>query len=249
LQSQPRGLYDPGVLHPELPLGSRRRATDEPSRAASVRSSGAVGRGRLNDEAYHYIRDAILRGDYPTGTVLAETEIASTLGSSRTPVRHALGLLLREGLLEVAARRQVIVRGFTPERREEILMLREALESIAVGRACEVITDDDIDQLRLLIMRQRRAARNDEHDVFLELDEQFHLKIVDAAKLPILYGVLGQLRGFVRLARLDTNRPSSALDEVTAEHERIVDALERRDVELARAVLLAHLGPAEQGAT
>jgi GntR family transcriptional regulator, rspAB operon transcriptional repressor len=205
--------------------------------------SPSARRGRLNDEAYHHIRDAILRGDYPTGTVLAETEIASTLGSSRTPVRHALGLLLREGLLEVGPRRQVIVRGFTPERSEEILMLREALESIAVRRACEVITDDDIDQLRLLILRQRRAERNDEYDVFLDLDEAFHLKIVDAARLPILYGVLGQLRGFVRLARLDGNRPSSALEDVTVEHEHIVDALERRDAETARAVLLAHLGP------
>jgi DNA-binding GntR family transcriptional regulator len=97
-------------------------------------------------------------------------------------------------------------------------------------------------------MRQRRAARNDEYDVFIDLDEEFHLRIVDAARLPILYGVLGQLRGFVRLARLDANRPSSALDEVTVEHERIVDALERRDVETARAVLLAHLGPVELGA-
>jgi DNA-binding GntR family transcriptional regulator len=175
--------------------------------------------------------------------VLAETEIAETFGSSRTPVRHALGLLLREGLLEVGSRRQVIVRGFTPERRDEILMLREALESIAVGRASEVIGDDDIDYLRLLIMRQRRAAKNDESDAFIDLDEEFHLKIVDAARLPILYAVLGQLRGFVRVARLDASRSSSGLGEICLEHERIVDALDRRDTEAARAMLLEHLGP------
>jgi DNA-binding GntR family transcriptional regulator len=207
------------------------------------RMSGALGRGKLTDEAYHHVRDAILRGDYATGSVLAETEIAATLGSSRTPVRHALGLLLREGLLEVGSRRQVIVRGFTPERRDEILMLREALEGIAVGRASEVISDDDIDYLRLLVMRQRRAAKNGEHDVFVDLDEEFHLKIVDAARLPILYAVLGQLRGFVRVAHLDANRSPSILSDVCLEHERIVDALERRDAEAARATLLAHLGP------
>ena len=205
--------------------------------------SGGLGRGKLTDEAYHHIRDAILRGVYPTGSVLAETEIAETFGSSRTPVRHALGLLLREGLLEVGSRRQVIVRGFTPERRDEILMLREALESIAVGRASEVISDDDIDYLRLLIMRQRRAAKNDEADVFIDLDEEFHLKIVDAARLPILYAVRGQLRGFVRVARLDASHSSSGLGEICLEHERIVDALERRDTEAARAMLLEHLGP------
>ena len=205
------------------------------------RMSGAVGRGRLTDDAYHYVRDAIMRGKFPTGSVLAETEIARTLGSSRTPVRHAFSLLLKEGLLEVGSRRQVIVRGFTPEHRAEILMLREALEVVAVRRACEVITDDDVDYLRLLIMRQRRAAKNGENDAFLDLDEEFHLKIVDAARLPILHALLGQLRGFVRVARLDSTRPSSVLTQVSAEHELIVDALERRDAKTALAALIEHL--------
>jgi GntR family transcriptional regulator, rspAB operon transcriptional repressor len=203
--------------------------------------SGALGRGRLTDEAYHFVRDAILSGEFPTGSVLAEVEIARTLGSSRTPVRHALSLLLMEGLLEVGSRRRVIVRGFTPEHREEILILREALEGVAVRRACGVITDDDVDYLRLLILRQRRAARNGQNDAFLDLDEEFHLKIVDAARLPILHALLGQLRGFVRVARLGADRPASVLAQVSAEHERIVDALERRDAEAALAALIEHL--------
>jgi DNA-binding GntR family transcriptional regulator len=203
--------------------------------------SGALGRGRLTDEAYHFVRDAILSGDFPTGSVLAEVEIARTIGSSRTPVRHALSLLLMEGLLEVGSRRQVVVRGFTPEHREEILMLREALEGVAVRRACGVITDDDVDYLRLLIMRQRRAASNGQNDAFLDLDEEFHLKIVDAARLPILHALLGQLRGFVRVARLGADRPPSVLAQVSAEHERMVDALERRDAEAALAALIEHL--------
>jgi DNA-binding GntR family transcriptional regulator len=203
--------------------------------------SGAVGRGRLTDEAYHHVRDAIMRGAFPKGSVLAEVEIARALGSSRTPVRHAFSLLLKEGLLEVGSRRQVIVRGFTPEHREEILMLREALEGLAVRRACEVMSDDDVDYLRLLIIRQRRAATNAENDAFLDLDEEFHLGIVEAARLPILHGVLEQLRGFVRVARLDVSRAPSVLAKVSAEHERIVDALEHRDAAEALAALIAHL--------
>ncbi len=203
--------------------------------------SGAMPRGRLTGRAYHYVRDAIMRGDLPTGSVLAESEIARTLGSSRTPVRHALGLLLKEGLLEVGSRRQVIVRGFTPEHRAEILLLREALESVAVKRACEVMEAEDLDYLRLLIIRQQRAAREGRNDDFLDLDEEFHLRIVEAARLPILHAVLTQLRGFVRVARLGARRPPGVLAQVSAEHERIVDALERRDVEAALAALTEHL--------
>ena len=90
----------------------------------------ALGRGKLTEQAYNYIRDGILRGELPAGSVLAETEIAEALGNSRTPVRHALGLLLQEGLVEVGPRRQLIVRGFTPEHRTELLVLREALEDV-----------------------------------------------------------------------------------------------------------------------
>jgi DNA-binding GntR family transcriptional regulator len=198
-------------------------------------------RGKLTEEAHRYLRDGIMRGEFPTGCVLAETEIARRLGSSRTPVRHALGLLLQEGLLEVGPRRQVIVRGFTPAHRAEILLLREALEAVAVRRACEVMTMEEIDYLRLLLFRQRRAAREGRDDDFLDLDEEFHLKIGEGAQLPILRTFLDQLRGFVRVARIGVRRPPSVLSQVVKEHERLVDALERRDVDAALELLRLHL--------
>ena len=191
--------------------------------------------------AYHELRDGILRGELQVGTVLAETLIAERLQISRTPVRQALGLLLQEGLVEVGPRRQLIVRGFTPEHREEILALREALESVAVRRACEVMDVDDVDYLRLLLMRQRRAAADAREDDFIRLDEEFHLKLAEAARLPILSAFLGQLRGFVRVVRLGSIRHPSHMVQVVEEHERIVDALESRDADEALAALSEHL--------
>jgi DNA-binding GntR family transcriptional regulator len=149
--------------------------------------------------------------------------------------------LLQEGLLEVGPRRQVIVRGFTPAHRAEILLLREALEAVAVRRACEVMTLEEIDYLRLLLFRQRRAAREGRDDDFLDLDEEFHLKIGEGAQLPILRTFLDQLRGFVRVARIGAKRPPSVLAQVVKEHERLVDALERRDVDAALELLRLHL--------
>ncbi|HZQ64114.1 MAG TPA: GntR family transcriptional regulator [Gaiellaceae bacterium] len=203
--------------------------------------TSATGRGKLTEEAYRHLRDAIMHGDLPTGSVLAESEIARALGSSRTPVRHALGQLLQEGLLEVGPRRQVIVRGFTPEHRAEILMLREALETVAVRRACEVMTLEDVDYLRLLLIRQRRAAREGSNETFLDLDEELHLRIAEGAQLPLLHGFLGQLRGFVRVARVGSPRPPEVLAQIVEEHEQLVDALEQRDVERALSVLVRHL--------
>lgn len=202
-------------------------------------------RGALTEQAYTYMRDGILRGVFPAGSTLAEDELAEAIGSSRTPVRHALQALLREGLVEVGARRQLIVRGFTPEHRDEIQQLREALESVSVRRACEVMEVERIDELRLNLLRQRRAAEEGRNDDFLDLDEEFHLQIAAGAGLPILHGFLGQLRGFVRVARLGAHRPLHVLLEVIGEHEEILDAVEARDARRAHDALIAHLTKSE----
>jgi GntR family transcriptional regulator, rspAB operon transcriptional repressor len=200
-----------------------------------------VGRGARTESTYRQVRDAILRGEYQFGDVLAEDELAARVGASRTPVRQALQLLLQEGLVEVGPRRQLIVRGVTPDLREEILLVREALEGLAVRRACDVMTLDEMDYLRLLLMRQRRAAEAELEDEFTDLDEEFHLRIAEGARLPLLHRFLAQIRGFVRLTRVQVKRPASHMFDVFAEHEAIVDALEQRDVDAALEALTTHL--------
>jgi DNA-binding GntR family transcriptional regulator len=195
----------------------------------------------MTELAYNYVRDGILHGRIPFGTVLAEHDVAQAIGSSRTPVRHALAKLHQEGLLELGPRRQLIVRGFAPEHLDEVRLLREALESVSVARACETMTDDEIDELRLNLLRQRRTATEEREDDFIDLDEEFHLAIAQAARLPLLEGFLRQLREFVRLARIGARRPSEVLLQVVAEHERLLDAIEARDVVAAHAALVDHL--------
>jgi DNA-binding GntR family transcriptional regulator len=111
------------------------------------------------------------------------------------------------------------------------------------------MTIADIDHLRLLLIRQRRAAETQAEDDFIELDEEFHLRIAHGARLTILLRFLGQLRGFVRVLRLGTVRHPSHLTQVVREHEAIVDAIERRDAETAEAVLRQHLHTSEYDMT
>jgi GntR family transcriptional regulator, rspAB operon transcriptional repressor len=195
----------------------------------------------LAQRAYEEIRAGILRGRFPAGSVLAEGALADELGVSKTPVRHALNLLKEEGFLAAGPRRQRIVSAISPERRSEILEVREALERIAVRKACEMRSLEDIDYLRLLLIRQRRAAEALAEDEFIDLDEAFHLGIAAAAHLPIVERMLGNLRGFVRVMRLGTSRTKNHLEQVLAEHDAIVDPIERRDARAAVAALEAHL--------
>lgn len=198
-------------------------------------------RKTLTEKAYDYVRSAILRGEMPVGTVIAEATLAAELGISKTPLRQALQLLRTEGLLEVGRRKQLVVRAFSPEHRNEILRIREALEELAVETAVNALTVDEIDLLRLALFRQKRAADAGNEELFLELDEQFHIMIAHGAKLHIVATVLEQIRGFARLMRLGRVQPPEHLHEVLEEHGRLVDAIESRDQALALRVLHDHL--------
>jgi len=199
----------------------------------------------LAERDYDHVRGEILRGRLPVGSVVAEGTVADELGISKTPVRQALQSLRRDGLLELGPRRQLIVRGFSHEHRRELLDVRIALESLSVRRACEAMTIEQIDHLRLLLIQQKRAVDAGDEDTFIELDEQFHLHIAAAAGLPIVERFLRELRGFVRVMRLGTTRPPGHLQEVWAEHERIADMLEARRPARAARALREHLEQAD----
>jgi GntR family transcriptional regulator, rspAB operon transcriptional repressor len=109
------------------------------------------------------------------------------------------------------------------------MAVRQALESLSVTRAATVMAIDDLDHLRLLLIRQKRAADAEREDDFIDLDEEFHLRIASGASMPVVERLLRQLRGFVRVMHVGTTRPRGYLKQVLAEHTAIVDALEERD--------------------
>jgi DNA-binding GntR family transcriptional regulator len=197
--------------------------------------------GTLADEAYRFVRREILAGRMAEGDVVAEGRVAEQLGISKTPVRQALQSLRREGLLEVGSRRQLIVRGITEEHRREVHDVREALEALVVRRACTAMAIEDVDYLRLLLMRQRRAVDVGDEEAFIELDEEFHLYMAAASGLPLVERFLNQLRGFVRVMRLGSTRSPGHLDAVYREHVAIVDAIESRKPAKAAKALRDHL--------
>jgi DNA-binding GntR family transcriptional regulator len=193
------------------------------------------------ERAYAVLRTAILRGALPAGTLLNEADIGVELGISRTPVRAALQSLLQEELIEIGARRQLYVRTIPPAARREVILLREALERVTVREACEVMTLEEIDELRLVLIRQRRAAEHGDIDRFIELDDQFHIRIAIGARLPTAQRFLEQIRALIRMMGLRAATRQGRMTEVIAEHEAIVVALEARDADAALARLMDHL--------
>jgi DNA-binding GntR family transcriptional regulator len=82
----------------------------DPSEATSAVGHGRNGGSRDNIAAIHDdLREAILRGDLKAGAVLSQVQLAEQFGVSRGPVREALRLLQREGLVDAELNRRVRV--------------------------------------------------------------------------------------------------------------------------------------------
>ena len=192
--------------------------------------------------AYDAIRQMILNGQLPAGSLIGEVQLANRLEISRTPLREALHALLRAGLVTEAPRRQLSVATIEGDRLDEVLKLRETIERFAVREAATTIGVDRLDLLRLNLIQQRRAVRAGDTARFLELDDEFHIRIASESKLPLTTEFLAQLRGYVRLAlAADTQAVEWDAMAAVEEHEAIIEALEHRDPDAAEASLASQL--------
>jgi GntR family transcriptional regulator of vanillate catabolism len=86
------------------------------------------------DQAVVQLREMILRGKLAPGQRVAEAPLAEELGMSRTPVRQALPMLAKEGLLSLHETRGYVVRAFTWAEVVDAIDLRGALEGLAARR-------------------------------------------------------------------------------------------------------------------
>ena len=200
-------------------------------------------RASVGVRAYDEIRRMILHGELAPGSLIGEEQLAGELGISRTPLREALHALLHEGLLREAPRRQLVVTTVTQDRLSEVLDLRDALEQLATRHAATTLDLEGIDRLRLNLIQQRRAAHAGQTDRYLDLDDEFHIRIAADSSLGLTTAFLAQLRSYIRLALLGVDPEDKTWDPLAAtdQHEAILDAIENREFEAAEALMAAHL--------
>jgi DNA-binding GntR family transcriptional regulator len=135
----------------------------------------------LRDQVYEQIRMAILERRLKPGDHLREQELTKLLNVSRTPLREALGLLERDGLLANHPNRGWFVTKFDPADIEEIFAVRSALENLAADLMIDRLTEDQYAELEALITEQERAIQSNLASLRSALDLKFHQRLVELA--------------------------------------------------------------------
>ena len=198
----------------------------------------------IPDRIFSLLKEAIVEGDIVAGSKISEPELAKAYGISRGPLREAIGRLEACGL--VVRRPNVGARVVTLSSNQliEIFHIREALEGMAARLAAQSMTDEEIADLRRLLRQHgEQIDRDTEHAYFQrEGDLDFHYRIVQGSHNAHMIELLcNDLYHLVRLYRYQFGMSSKRGPRAFVEHEHIVDAIERRDPEMAELMMRAHI--------
>lgn len=212
---------------------------DGPSqRATATRKRG--GAFKRSEDVYQRLKVDIASMHVKPGDALFECDIAERYGASRTPVREALQRLVKEGLVEKMGRTNV-VSTFSVADVVNLYEVREALECLAARLAAERATDADLDELGAIIAGMGRERARGNVEGYLKLDRKFHLAIAHIAGNPFLEAEVAAIQEKVRMIQAQWRHRVAKFPGLHDQHERIHDAIRRRDASIAEAEIRYHM--------
>lgn len=189
-------------------------------------------------QIYADLRTRIVTGALRPMQCLSETELATSLGVSRTPVREAMGKLEEEGLVEIRPRFGTFVAPILPAAVRASQFVREALECTAIVDAAARCTEAQAQTLQDILGAQRAAA---DDRAFLLADDALHRTLMEVAGQPFAWDVVHTTKATIdRIRHLSVRRPTKR-QAVLSEHEQIVDRVTAGDPDGAAGAMRAHL--------
>ncbi len=205
------------------------------------------------------IKQRIRRGEWLPGIRLPSiTKLAAEMGVSTASVREALRSLQSIGLIKIEHGRGVFVTGGRSSSelnahvhrisQEEIVALAEArriLEPELAAFAAERGTDEELAEIEQLAKNMEQVAR--QGCDFAEPDVQFHRRITQIARNPVLYHFMESFHDLFLVSRKVTANEPGMTARAVRYHLLIAEALRDRNAAQARLLMLAHMNDALSG--
>lgn len=180
------------------------------------------------------LRELIMTGGLEPGTPLRQRQLAARFGVSATPVREALRRLESEGLIINDVHRGSTVAQAAGDLHEKV-KIRSVLEGLASSLAAPKVRDEDLAELRAYNERLRDPQLSDAEGNIL--NRQFHFRIYGIADSPLLLSLMRLLwQSFPGGPQVKRDRKVSY-----AEHDALLQALERHDGEAASQITQQHI--------
>lgn len=196
---------------------------------------------RLLDEIADALRERIYAGVYAPGAILRQEQMAAEFGISRTPLREALRVLERDGLVIHLPGRGVRVASADLTRLIDAYAVREVLDGVAARFAAERATDADIASLRALVAGQGAVVEPWQPKAYTQSNVDFHMAIMNAAGNDSLIPFVPVLRMTSQVFAPSFSLSADRARDAIREHGAIVEAIAARNGEESEKLARAHI--------
>lgn len=195
----------------------------------------------LRNRTYETLLGLIISGELPPGSSIDERALTERLGVSRTPLREAIAVLAREGLVDIRPYRGFSVHLPTRKEIDDLYQLRRVLESFGVRLAVENISNADIARLEKTLDAAVAALEANDLDAYGMHDAEFHGSLAELSRNEPLIDTLERLAQRIQMGRTAANRNAHFAHDAAAERDAILAALRARDGDRAAQLMDAHI--------
>lgn len=213
----------------------------------------------MRTQAYEYIHRMIVSGQLAGESIVSELVIAKELGSSRTPVREAIGQLVAEGLLEQTPNRGTVVVQLKRQDIVELYELREVLECYAATKAARLkLHSSELEQwqrqadgilaLKEELVKSGKPVLNAEQmQRFMAADIGFHAMLMHLATNARIVKVVNDSRLLIRIFAMGRHAYNVAdLEQLYRVHCQIIHAVSEQDADNAARLVAEHIRTSQQ---
>jgi DNA-binding GntR family transcriptional regulator len=197
--------------------------------AANTWQLGSIDRASISQQVLQELREAIIDGRIAQGEALREVSLTKAFGTGRSAVREAIRQLEQEGLVLYELHRGAFVRVMSLADRLDVYVAREAIETGVAKRVVEASEPADLSGLRdaLAVLRATAQGHDRVTEEEIAADIGFHQELVRLAGSPRLTRTHDTLAAETRM--LLRHHPAYPWSDYVGDHERIFEAIERRD--------------------
>jgi DNA-binding GntR family transcriptional regulator len=193
------------------------------------------------DEVLRHIEQAVLDHRLAPGTKLKEVQLANLFGVKRGLIRKVLTRLAHSRLVEQTPNRGARVARPSVKEGRDLFAARRAIESAILQTLIDTVSEQDLQRLRDMLRQEQQAYQQGDSARALALSVDFHRQLARMAGNGVLETYLNDIirrTPLVILAHLGDDSENRCRNH---EHEAIVDAIARRDVDTAVTVMNEHL--------
>jgi DNA-binding GntR family transcriptional regulator len=194
----------------------------------------------LQNRVYEIIKNYLIRPDVPPGTHLYEDKLAKEIGVSRTPVKMALNLLEKEGLVVIEPNKGAFKVHLRLQDVVEIVKIRLTLECLVLEIGEEPNTRHVVEILNGLIPDINLIRTPEDMAKYPELDQQFHENLINVANSRWLLRMIKDQDTLFQMFRLLSLQDIERIKISVEEHKKIVEALRTKNIPLAKGLIREH---------